>query len=84
MEIAKLDSMLQSQQSQVIKNKSQVITKVNDYKVLFFIMLIPALILGWKAGRKEWFGHATKQIVTMGALAVAANFKKQLVSVFSK
>ena len=76
--------MLQCQQSQVIKNKKQVTTKVNDYIVLFIIMLIPAFILGWKTARKGWIGHATKQIVTMGAFAVAASFKRQLINVFSK
>lgn len=55
---------------------------IDDYKVIFFAILLPSFFIGWKVGRGKWLGQIVKQLIEVGMLAVVSHSKKQLLSAF--
>ena len=84
LEIASLEKELLIQKIHNYKHKHYLSNFVNEHKFVILAMLIPAVVLGWKAGRTKSVGKISKQIGRLAFLASMANMRKRLWRSFSQ
>lgn len=77
-EIAALDKLRITQQSQLNENKRYLTKDLHDNSLIFLMMLASSFWVGWKNGRPSHVSGFLKQVEKFLVLTIMANIKKNI------